>query len=503
MVKRFIFVIILLCCYHLAFTLELQSINTRSIGGVTLFDIDSPFVGINNPALLAHYGWIDQINKLALDDPIPEMSDVRATDNPLPDPIEQMYDPRYLEGVYYPGRFYFLNTALGIGFSLDFLAVSTNAVNMFKGSMAGRSAFDPYPVPLLNLVQNTLLSDFIRLLSLGRVDLAPLFSGSTDSDSFFISNAALVSTHNKLGFSAEAEINWLSFYRQGFGASLYTGFDGYGGLLGKDQSFLFLIHDPVVKFTLDTGLALSFAVPDLKIPVFGRINGGLTVRPHFTVQGGADSMSNYVTLIRQLSNYMTNLNPFDTSAFGDGRVINAGYGASVDLALIKSSSDNLLFSLKLSDLIAPVYWLNSKSMGWILPDLAAGLKYTFDIPYWLRFIINKPSFYLEIKDLLYTHPVVLLNKVHFGVDTKLLFDVITIGGGINQGYPVFGASLHASFNWLKTVQGMRELAETLSPLTYANIKLYYSLYGKELGTYPGDLGFYSGHMGFELFWGFN
>lgn len=483
----------------LLFSIDMQSSGTGCIGGVTLFDADSPFVGINNPALLIGYGSIKKDPKLLMNSYEPDRNDINGVEDTLPNPIDVAYDPKAFENKYYFGRIYFANIYFGVGFSEDLLRTFPNFIQMNQGFFSNVDVNSTTTFPFLKVSS---LLDFIKFCSFGYIDPYPLFSQSQADYKQAMNNVANLPNNNKIGMNSLVNVNWLSYYRNDIGVSLYSSFDGYFGLFGNDNSFLFFSNDPALYFNFQTGLAFSLGWGEIYLPFLEKFNIGYTIRTYYLLTGQASNFSNYIELNNEMSKFNQNNNIFDLSAFSKGGLVKGGVGASLDVGITKELFDNFYFAGKISDAVAPIYWLQSNSFGWILPDLSTGIKYVIQIPGDLNFIINQPSLYLQVNDLFYTYPEAFLSKIHMGIDSKFLFDIVQIGTGISQGYPTAGISLHFTFAWLENIPGFRNISYILAPITYAHLKLSLSIYGKEYGQYPGDLGFQSYNVGAELFWGF-
>ncbi len=104
--------------------------------------------------------------------------------------------------------------------------------------------------------------------------------------------------------------------------------------------------------------------------------------------------------------------------------------------------------------------------------------------------------------MFYTYPVSFLAKLHMGVRVKTLGDFLELGAGLNQGYPTLGFTLHITPAILAKIPVVKYLFYATAPATFFHVKYNFTIYGKELGEYPGDLGFQGINTGVEFYIGF-
>jgi hypothetical protein len=105
-------------------------------------------------------------------------------------------------------------------------------------------------------------------------------------------------------------------------------------------------------------------------------------------------------------------------------------------------------------------------------------------------------------------------KTHFGMEFKMLFKILQVRLGFNQGYPTVGVGLDLSLYFLSKIpllQWLRPdsiyfpqfnpdrkdfirknpccclLTGVLSPLLYLHLKVDFLYYGRELGNYAGEI----------------
>lgn len=447
--EKLILFFFLFFCFSAAYPINIDSINTGYIGGITLFDESSPYVGINNPALLTGYGLVPGT----------------ATNK----------DPEYRFG-----RIFIANPYFSLGLSEDSFSTINSLIKIFQGS--GHAG-----------AQSRSLINGIKFLTFGMVDLSPIFSGQTPSTIDIVNAYNELIGKDKIGFYGQVNANFLSFYRNNLGISLYGSIQSYGGFFGDKQNVL-IANDPAFHLNGEAGLAVSIGRGQLDLPVIQKINLGYTIRAYYKVQVDCNNYFDFNDFI----------NTYNTNRTIDPQFGKYGYGASFDLGLTKAVSENFLISAKISDILSPIYWTSAKSFGWEWADLSLGLKYVIPAPHEIRNWVDVPSVYAQIDDLFYTHPVSFLAKLHLGVDSRFLFDIIQIGAGLNAGYPTAGITIHLSpwgFGLLDT-DGWKYLAYGLAPISLIHIKLNFTVFGKEMGRFPGEAGMLGYSAGGELYWGF-
>lgn len=475
--------------------------RTAMIGGVDLFDTESPLVGIQNPALLNDYGRINPTGAVVTNTRTAQATNIQALTIPVTNTVSitnknkknpisvrvtnlivmsnivatNVYVTNLLTIKEAPvqhhiGRLFLLNPYFSFGASEDLLTSFQYYIGMFKGQLGDM------PQSQAEIMRQTFL-----ILSFGLIDIQPLFSQERATTYEIVSNL-IQASQSRSGFYFGMNMNVLSFNRDGFGIAAIMETEVYGGTVGNKRDILFMINDPIFSMQFRYGAALSISPGTFDLPLLGNTAVGYTVRVYpMMMETRVESAADYFDLYDQFKTYSSN--GMDYTAFGDGRLVKVGMGLSGDIAIMKNVTSDFQVTFKLYDILSPRYWLNSKEFGWVLPDLSFGLKYTFPIDGVLKYFVNKPSLYFQMDDLFYTHPKTLLAKVRMGADVLLLLDLFQLGVGLNAGYPTVGLSFHL-------------------PLFFVHLKVYASLYGKELGYYPGDFGFQGYSIGTEFYLGF-
>ena len=476
-----------------------QTAGTGYIGGVTLFDEANPLLSLNNPGLLNNYGknqldpgqiWIDfDYQKSSISDDEDFSGDF--------DYIDATIDPRVYAPAYSFGRIFVLNAFFSTTVSGDAIYQSSYFMNLLEGNLKGSQNY--LDIPGLGQIY---YQPLISALTFGVIDITPLFSSNTANTASQISNTLEILKNGKIGASAEININVLSYYRHHFGLTFYISADTKAGFFGDEKNLL-LVEDPTVDIELQAGLAFGMGVGIQDLPLVGKVMLGYTVRAFVEITGHSESIDDALLMYEQINAYASNANAgqiFDFSAFGNGELARGGFGLALDFGFYKPVSQNFIIAGKLADIISPRYWIKSgladPYFGWKLPDLSLGFRYTLPLTKSIWFIINEPSFYFQFDDLLYTYPVSFLAKIHAGFDIKFLFDIFHIGAGINAGYPTLGFTVHITPAIMGNVPVLN-----LIPIWYFHLKVHFSLYGKELGRYPGEFGFQGYNIAVETYFG--
>jgi len=378
--------------------------------------------------------------------------------------------------------------------SEDVIYQSSYFMDLMRGSLNGSSP------------DQSILQPLVSALTFGIIDISPLYNTSPLNTIQQISNIIQIAKNDKIGFSAEVNVNLISYYRHHFGITFYVTTDTRVGFFGNNKNLLF-IDDPVVDLNAQAGLAFALGVGQVNLPLAGKVFLGYTVRAFVEIQGHTDNIGDALTMFTQITNYTFSANGGDFlnfSAFGDGQLVRGGFGLALDFGFYKPVTPQFIIAGKLADIISPRYWLKSgisdAYFGWKLPDLSLGFRYIIPLDKSIWFIINEPSFYFQLDDLLYTYPISFLGKIHAGFDTKFLFDILHIGFGLNSGYPTLGFTVHLTPMILAEIPVLKYVFLWI-PATYVHLKIHFSLFGKELGRYPGEFGFQGYNIAAELYFG--
>lgn len=495
--KRVFAILILLLSVNLIHARNYETTGTGMCGGVTLFDADSPLVGMNNAALLSGYGLR----------PAPATAFAEDPDSGGGDLSDSSENPRGLIPRYGFGRLYLGNLYAGANLSSETWMGMSYYMPLFVLAANNDNLADSFG--WIGGADNAVT--FFKWLTFGMLDISPLF----DTNIFNMTTSEIVSNVldivlngvDQPGLNVSFNANLLSYYRKNFGIAFYASGDVTAGLFGEDHTLL-VVNDPVIKVREDLGIAVSVGHGEFELPVIGKFSLGSTFRLYQIFQAESDTVLEAYQLYDTIDQWVSHLQSsqtvsdyLDASVLGDGSLAKAGFGLAWDAGLVKKLGSHLSLAAKFSDVLSPVYWLNTAKLGWLAPDLCLGVKY--DVPvdgrYWM--LLNKPTLEFQIDDMLYTYPVSFLAKLHFGASCRTLFDVLEIGAGINQGYPTLGFSLHITPAILARIPVVKYLFYVTAPVTFFNLKVSYTLYGKELGTYAGESGYQGYNVGVETYIG--
>lgn len=502
--------------------LDLNSMGTMRAGGVTLFDETSPFAAINNPSLLNEYGriWHRPLTNITtnvtslytITSNITDFNSMAVTTNVDADGTGDIISNFTSQSntmivtnrtditniatnaaapAYWPGRFFLANAYAGFGLADEIYSTSTEVFSILN-SQAGI---------VLNYQG---LAELVSMLTFGMIDISPLYNTNPIPQAEQILYFLTILSNSSVGAYGEVNVNIMSYLIHNVGVTLYLNMELNTGFYGNQRTLIFMLDDPALSLDAQTGLAVSIGGGKWDMPFIGMVDMGYTLRLFSAVNARFNNAEEMLSAFQTISNNTANLTTFDMNSANGVSNMNWGFGLAFDAALIKRASDNLTVTAKLSDILSPRYWLNNNSMGWVLPDLAVGLQYKIPLSDSFWFLINKPTLYFQIDDLLYTHPKSFLSKLHMGIDSRFLFDILELGLGINQGYPTAGAAVHLSLYGfgLTDTPGWQVLPYALSPLSLLHIKASIVFFGKELGMYPGDNGTVGFSSGVEVYWGF-
>ncbi|MFN3660367.1 MAG: hypothetical protein ACK4TN_03910, partial [Brevinematales bacterium] len=260
----------------------------------------------------------------------------------------------------------------------------------------------------------------------------------------------------------------------------------YGSFTSKESTFFFF-RDPEVSLLLKGGAVSSFGIGKYVLPFVGDVMLGASV-----------GIYPFMTRIRfqsfdDLTSYITAVET-NQSAIFQYENVRQGFGVGLDIGAMKRIGDEWYIAMKVENLLFPILWKykttndteDHYAFDWILPNVVVGARYTYSVAKPLKFLVNEPSLYCEVEDLLYTKPLALLSKVRLGADVKLLLDMVQVGIGINQGYPTWGGKVNLTLSWIRDIPWMPAVVSVLLfPVTMGNLTAYVTYYGKELGHYPG------------------
>ncbi len=451
----------------LGFGEGVPSSSTTFKGNVTLFDYSSPWAGLNNPALMMGYGGY----------PNPWMFRTSSTNNPE----------------WKLGRFYFFSSSTALGVNTSFYQL-LEAYLYFLAYELGEDQASTLKTWLDRVVPFT-----------GGAFSTEMLAHPTNDFNYLVKAMNLVLSNSSPGFYFRESFGLFSLFLslgsdgKGFAVQPIMDFETYGSLTSRESTF-FVFRDPEVAFLLRFGSVFSFGLGRYDLPIFGDVMLGASV-----------GLYPFMTRIRfesfdDLYNYVEAVST-NTNAILQYENVRLGFGAGFDVGMMKQINDRWSVALKAENLLSPIIWKYQTETGsesyafdWILPNIVAGVRYTYPIDKPLKFLVNEPSVYCEVEDLLYTKPLALLSKVRVGADVKLLMDVFQVGVGLNQGYPTAGGRVNLTLSWLRDIPGMPGFVSVLLwPVTMGNLTGFVTYYGKELGHYPGHKDALGYVFGFEYY----
>lgn len=189
-----------------------------------------------------------------------------------------------------------------------------------------------------------------------------------------------------------------------------------------------------------------------------------------------------------------------------------GTGTGFDLGVMYRPKFAWKFGLLLSDVYTKIKWWDKSEPSRIPINARMGAAY---MPAWsLWGFLEDPILAVDLEDIFHQQGKNFFLKWHFGSEVKLLFRIISLRVGINDGYPSYGAGIDFNFYFLSKIPVLkwlrpdriyfpkfnpndREFVEKnplccfssaiLAPLLYAHIKIDVSYIGYEQGTKPGQI----------------
>ncbi len=429
------------------------SSSTAFKGNVTLFDYSSPWAGFNNPALMMGYGgypnpWMFRTSSTNF--PEWKLGRVYLFSSSLAVGVNTSFYQLLEAYLYYLAYYADKNFTVLLKRGLDYVVPLTGGA--FSTEMLANPTNDfTYLKRALNLVLSNTTPGFYTRVTMGLGSLfLPLGKGNT------------------VGFQPLVDL------------------ETYGSFTSKESTFFFF-RDPEVSLLLRAGAISSFGLGRYDLPFVGDV-----------VLGASVGIYPFMTRIRfesfdDLTSYMNAIET-NRAAILQYENVRQGFGAGFDIGAMKRIGEEWQIAMKVENLLSPILWKykttndtkDHYAFDWILPNVVAGVRYTYPVAKPLKFLVNEPSFYCEVEDLLYTKPLSLLSKVRLGADVKLLLDMIQVGVGLNQGYPTAGGKVNLTLSWIRDIPWMPGFVGVLLfPITMGNLTGYVTYYGKELGHYPG------------------
>lgn len=496
----------------LVYAKSYQTGGTGFIGGITLFEEASPFMGMNNPGLISGYHQIDFRPEKLLIDPDFSYSGFTEREEMSVDSLDAAYDPTGYLPRYGFGRVFLPSFYISIGASEDTYDSSKYLMNAFALGFFADSAEVPETMTISGL-GDIHIPTVVNTLTFGLLDISPLFDTGTNTMGSQLSNILEVTKNDGVGIINTMNINILGYYHNNFGMSFYFTSELKTGLFSEERNLL-VVKDPTLDINVETGMALTIGFGRPKLPILGYARVGATLRFFGTLEGHSKSIDQALVMAQQLTNYYSSMTNyidnanykgiFDFTPFGDGKYVKAGAGVALDFGFHKKINRYTTVAGKLSDVVSPTYWLNTKSFSvWkTLPNLSLGLKHEFRLSKKIWFLMNKPTIFFQINDMFYTEQLAFLSKLHVGVNSRFLFDFLELGVGLNQGYPTLGFTFHITPAILAKIPVVKYLFYVAAPVTFFHLKFNFTAYGRELGRYPGEFGFLGYNVGLDLYIGF-
>jgi hypothetical protein len=299
---------------------------------------------------------------------------------------------------------------------------------------------------------------------------------------------------------------------------------GFGFFNTFDTSLLFSFQGmlPDLKLSLknDTIFAAGFGMP---WPTMKRLSVGVTFKYFIRVLASANNYDDFINLA--LYDYskigsLLNLNRDIWSLITEGPSMTGklpdslflGTGAGFDLGFMYRLKYGFNLGLQLSDIYTRIRWWDGKQPSLVPINARAGISWKPDFQIWGLF--EDPLIAFDIDDLFWQQNNNIWMKTHIGAEFKMLFKIIQVRLGFNQGYPTVGLGIDLSLYFLSKIPLIKMLRPdsiympqfnpnkndflvhnplcclctgVLSPLLYAHLKLDFLYYTRELGAYAGAI----------------
>ncbi len=315
-------------------------------------------------------------------------------------------------------------------------------------------------------------------------------------------------------------VETFSYARHYFGWGLFHSFDSVIEI--EPEGFL-----PMVKYTLIYDFIIPFGI-GFHIPEHKQWSAGITFKYFTRTKLYSHNINDLATLYNYYKGEYFNtevdinnksyldllLNGVDYTEVGIDQ-IKIGTGTGFDIGVMYRPTFNWRFGLLFSDVYTRIRWWDGTESSPIPPNIRIGVAYMPGVSLWGFF--EDPILAVDVEDILHQERKNFFLKWHFGAEFKLLFRLLTIRFGINEGYPSAGVGTDLSLYFLSKFPVLKHLRPKklyfpvfdpgdkdfstrnplfwlitvgLFPVLYSHIKIDVSYTGFELGERPGDLGDY-------------
>lgn len=315
-----------------------------------------------------------------------------------------------------------------------------------------------------------------------------------------------------ISLTVDAEV--LSYVRHYFGLGNFTHIDSW--VQFSVEGFL---PNAKGRIVADNMFVAGYG---MNIPGYKRWSGGLAFKYFVRTYGKADNLNDWFALMNGIEKFNIDTSAGDKSIsdylFGGvnytPRIENLkiGTGLGFDLGALYRYSSNWRFGLQLSDVYTRIRWWDNSESSAIPINARVGVAWTPGVS--LLGVFEDPIASFDVEDVFHQQRKNFFTKLHLGTEFKILWRILTVRMGINEGYFSAGLSLDINFylmskipiiGWLrpdsiyfpKFNPNDRDflpknpccclLSGALAPLTYMHIKIDASYTGKERGSYPGAI----------------
>ncbi len=189
-----------------------------------------------------------------------------------------------------------------------------------------------------------------------------------------------------------------------------------------------------------------------------------------------------------------------------------GTGNGFDLGAMYKLKHNLNVGLQISDVYTRIRMWDGKQSAFIPINASAGIAWKPDISLWGLF--EEPLLAMDIDDMFFQQNSNFWMKLHAGAEFKMLFKIINLRMGINQGYITYSGGIDLSLYVLSKIPVLKwfrpdsvyfpqfnpnkkdflernpcccMMTGLLAVVTYAHLKVDFLSYTRELGSYAGAI----------------
>ncbi len=264
---------------------------------------------------------------------------------------------------------------------------------------------------------------------------------------------------------------------------------------------------------------MTIASVGIPWPTYKKLSVGLTFKHFHRLYINAQSIDDYLQAYMAFEKGQNLTDTLPTSGqYWSGMNFNTrlpdfvylGTGNGFDVGFMYRYKHGINLGLQVSDVYTRIRWWDGKQSSFIPIDARAGISWRPDFSIWGLF--EDPLVAFDIDDLFFRQNHNVFMKLHAGGEFKMLFKILQVRAGMNQGYFTYGAGLDLSLYFLSKIPVLKWLrpdsvyfpqfnpnrkdflernpccclfTSLFSELLYAHLKIDFLSYSRELGDYAG------------------